>query len=115
MKIPATLKGAAAVAALAATEKMLPDALQAVRVAQAALNSALEAGRDTAPFRQAIETALIQKKALHAAIAEKQAQIDQRRQDKISAVAAAITAVAQDEINRLLQTYQFTLNSESPQ
>jgi hypothetical protein len=115
LKIPTGLRGAAAQAALESTEKLLPAALQAVRVAQAALNSALESGRDTAPFRQALETALIQKKALHAAIAEKVAQIDQRRQDKISAVAAAITAAAQDEINRLLQTYQFTLNSESPQ
>ena len=115
MKIPTGLRGAAAQAALAATEKMLPDALQAVRVAQAALDAALAAGKDTGPYRQALQVAIQQKKAIHAAINEKISQIDQRRQDKISAVAAAITAVAQDEINRLLQTYQFTLNSESPQ
>lgn len=115
MKIPATLKGAAAQAALAATEKMLPDALQAVRVAQAALNSALESGRDTAPFRQALQVAIQQKAAIHSAINEKISQIDQRRQDRISAAAAAITAAAQDSINRLLLQYQFNLNSETPQ
>lgn len=115
MKIPTALRGAAAAAALAATEKMLPDAMQAVRIAQTALDSALEAGRDTAPFRQALQAAIQQKNAIHNAISEKQAQIDQRRQDKISAAAAALTAVAQDGINRLLAGYQFTLNSESPQ
>lgn len=109
MKIPATLKGAAAQAALAATEKMLPDALQAVRVAQAALNSALEAGKDTGPYRQALQQALMQKAAIHSAINEKISQIDQRRQDKISAAAAALTAVAQDSISRLLLQYQFSL------
>ena len=115
MKIPTGLRGAAAQAAFAATEKMLPDALQAARIAQAALNSALESGRDTAPYRQALQVAIQQKQAIHAAIAEKQAQIDQRREDKISAAAAALIVAAQDGINRLLLQYQFTLNSETPQ
>ena len=115
MKIPTGLRGAAAAAALAATEKMLPDALQAVRIAQTALDAALAAGRDTGPYRQALQVAIQQKQAIHAAISEKISQIDQRRQDKISAAAAALTAVAQDGINRLLASYQFTLNSETPQ
>ena len=115
MKIPATLKGAAAQAALAATERMLPDAIRAVKTAQAALDAALAAGKDTGPYRAALATAIQQKAAIHSAINEKISQIDQRRQDRISAAAAAITAAAQDSINRLLLQYQFNLNSETPQ
>jgi len=113
VRIPTGLRGAAASAALQATEKMLPDALQAVRTAQAALNMALACGQDTGPFRQALETAVRQKKAIHSAIAEKAAQINQRRQDKISAVAAALIAAGNETINRLLLQYQFTIEGNS--
>jgi ABC-type protease/lipase transport system fused ATPase/permease subunit len=115
MKIPATLKGAAAQAALAATERMLPDAIRAVKTAQAALDAALAAGKDSGPYRAALAQAIQQKQALHSVINEKISQIDQRRQDKISAVAAAITAAAQDSINRLLQGYQFSIDGGQPQ
>ena len=107
MKIPTGLRGAAAQAALAATEKMLPDALQAVRVASVALDAALAAGRDTGPYRQALQVAIQQKQAIHAAISEKIAQIDQRREDKINAAAGALIAAANANLNSLLQQFTF--------
>lgn len=109
MKIPTALRGAAAAAALQSTEKLLPAAISAVQQAQAALDLALEAGKDTAPYRQALQEALRQVQVIRAAIGEKQAQIDQRRQDRISSAAGAMTATAQDGINRLLAGYTFTI------
>ena len=107
MRIPTGLRGAAAAAALAATERLLPDAVQAARIAQIALDTALAAGHDTAPFRQALAAAIQQKKMIHAAITEKQAQIDQRREDKINAAAGVLIAAANTNLNSLLQQFTF--------
>ena len=103
------LRGAALPAALAAAEKKLPAALLAVKAAQAQLDSALADGRDTTRHRAALESALKEKRAIHTQIQEIRALIENRNEEKIIAVAAAISECANAQRDTLLTRFEFSL------
>ena len=88
------LRGAAIPAALAAAEKRLPAAQLAAKAAQAQLDHALADGRDTTKYRAALESALKEKRAIHTQIQDIRALIENRNEEKIIAVAAAISELS---------------------
>ena len=102
------LRGAAIPAALAAAEKRLPAAQLAAKAAQAQLDLALADGRDSREYRAKLETALREKRAIHSQIQEIRALIENRNEEKIIAVAAAISECANAQRDTLLTRFEFS-------
>ena len=103
------LRGAAIPAALAAAEKRLPAAMLVVKGAQNALDIALIDGRDTTKYRADLEKALREKRAIHTQIQDIRALIENRNEEKIIAVAAAISECANAQRDTLLTRFEFSL------
>lgn len=103
------LRGAAIPAALAAAEKKLPAAQLAAKAAQAQLDYALADGRDTVKYRADLEKALREKRAIHTQIQDIRALIERRNEEKIIAVAAAISECANAQRDTLLTRFEFSL------
>ncbi len=103
------LRGAAIPAALAAAEKRLPAAQLAAKAAQAQLDCALADGRDTTKYRADLEKALREKRAIHTQIQDIRALIENRNEEKIIAVAAAISECANAQRDTLLTRFEFSL------
>ena len=103
------LRGAAIPAALAAAEKRLPAAQLAAKAAQAQLDHALADGRDTTRYRADLEKALKEKRAIHSQIQDIRALIENRNEEKIIAVAAAISECANAQRDTLLTRFEFSL------
>ena len=102
------LRGAAIPAALAAAEKRLPAAQLAAKAAQAQLDHALADGRDTTRYRADLEKALKEKRAIHSQIQDIRALIENRNEEKIIAVAAAISECANAQRDTLLTRFEFS-------
>ena len=102
------LRGAAIYSALEAAEKKLPAALLVVRGAQNALDTALADGRDTTRYRADLERALKEKRAIHSQIQDIRALIENRNEEKIIAVAAAISECANAQRDTLLTRFEFS-------
>lgn len=102
-------KGVILTQAVAAAEKRLPAAIEAVAQAQAALDSALINGADTGPARAALAANCGIVAGLKSAIETRQAQIQQRQQDRIDAAAAGLLAQAAAKNQALLAAFNFQL------
>lgn len=102
-------KGVILTQAVAAAEKRLPVALEAVAAAQSALDAALINGADTKPSRTALAEAQKVVAGLRTQIETRQAQIQQRQQDRIDAAAAGLIDAAAAKNQALLAAFNFTI------